>query len=180
MCIRDSEKEARRRDLESTNASDGSFIEVTSGSEKGSSGHKEAAKDDTMAAFHEARPKVIFDTELARANRSEEGLKSLRTDTSCEEDLDGTPYCTQCGSETCARSGTVCQERHIAQKTEWILDFFFQDEHLGNITKYAPEFRLADLEKIRKELEGRLERIAGRNKSKERTCLLYTSPSPRD
>ena len=163
------EKEARRRDLESANASDGSFIEVTSGSEKGSSGHKEAAKDDAMAAFHEARPKVIYDTELARVNRSDEGLKSLRTDTSCEEDLDGTPYCTQCGSETCVRRGTVCQERHIGQKTEWILDFFFQDEHLGNITKYAPEFRLADLEKIRTELEGRLERIAGRNKSKERT-----------
>ena len=49
--------------------SDGSFIEVTSGSEKGPEIQTEAPKDEPMAAFHESRPRVIYDSELERANR---------------------------------------------------------------------------------------------------------------
>ena len=92
----------------------------------------------------------------------------MRSETSDEEDLSGTEYCSACGSLTCTRSARVCKAERRAELSEWAADFAFQEVHLGQITHYCPEFRLLDVDTIREEIQARLGRVAGRNKSKER------------
>ena len=144
--------------LRDADTSDGSFIHVTSESEA----------DEKLAAFHAERPKVTLEAEQSRANRSAENLRRLRSETSDEEDLSGTEYCSACGSLTCTRSARVCKAERRAELSEWAADFAFQEVYLAEITHYCAEFRLVDIDTIREEIQARLERVAGRNKSKER------------
>ena len=62
----------------------------------------------------------------------------------------------------------MCKAERRAELSEWAADFAFQEAYLGQITHYCPEFSWQAVDTIHNEIQARLERVAGRNKAKER------------